>query len=147
MRRPEASRLRKINSSLFEFRVVPDALLSTGGWFEDGRFHHTLGRIAVRSKSEVIIANLLHDRDIPFRYEQPLYASDGSFYLPDFTVTWRGKDYFWEHVGMLHREDYRAHWETKRAWYETNFPGCLIVTEESSELSPQADKVIRRYFT
>ncbi len=147
MRRPEASRLRKINSSLFEFRVVPDALLSTGGWFEDGRFHHTLGRIAVRSKSEVIIANLLHDRDIPFRYEQPLYASDGSFYLPDFTVTWRGKDYFWEHVGMLHREDYRAHWKTKRAWYEKNFPGCLIVTEESSELSPQADEVIRGYFT
>ena len=147
MRRPEASRLRKINSSLFEFRVVPEALLSTGGWFEDGRFHHTLGRIAVRSKSEVIIANLLHERDIPFRYEQALYASDGSFYLPDFTVTWRGKDYFWEHVGMLHREDYRAHWETKRAWYDTNFPGCLIVTEESSELSAQADGVIRRYFT
>lgn len=146
MCRPEASRLRKINSSLFEFRVVPDALLSVGGWFEDGRFHHTLAEIAVRSKSEVIIANMLQERDIPFRYEQPLYASDGSLYLPDFTVTWRGKDYFWEHVGMLHREDYRAHWEAKKAWYERNFPGCLILTEESSELSTAAEGVIRRYF-
>ena len=147
MRRPEASRLRRINSSLFEFRVVPDTLLSIGGWYEDGRIHHTLARIAVRSKSEVIIANMLHERDVPFRYEQPLYAADGAFYLPDFTVTWRGKNYFWEHVGMLHRENYRAHWEKKRDWYERNFPGSLIVTEESVELSPQADEVIRRHFT
>ena len=146
MHRPEASRLRRINSSLFEFRAVPDALRKVGGWYEDGRIHHTVAGTAVRSKSEVIIANMLHERDIPFRYEQPLYARDGSFYLPDFTVTWRGKDYFWEHVGMLDREDYRAHWKTKRAWYEENFPGCLIVTEESSELSPQADGVIRRFF-
>jgi exodeoxyribonuclease V alpha subunit len=147
MRRPEASRLRRINSSLFEFRIVPDTLLSVGGWYEDGRIHHTLAQVAVRSKSEVIIANMLHERDIPFRYEQPLYAADGSFYLPDFTVTWRGKDFYWEHVGMLHRDDYRAHWEKKRAWYERNFPGCLIMTEESAELSPEANEVIGRYFT
>ena len=147
MRRPEASQLRRINSSLFEFRAVPDTFLSVAGWYEDGRIHETLAEIAVRSKSEVIIANMLHERDVPFRYEQPLYADDGSFYLPDFTVTWRGKDYFWEHVGMLHREDYRAHWNTKRDWYERNFPGCLIVTEESAELSPQADEVIRKYFS
>ena len=147
MRRPEASRLRRINSSLFQLRVVPEKLLSVGGWYDDGRIHHTLAEIAVRSKSEVIIANMLHERDIPFRYEQPLYAADGSFYLPDFTVTWRGKDYFWEHVGMLHREDYRAHWEKKRAWYERNFADRLIVTEESVELSPQADEMILKYFT
>ena len=64
MRRPEASRLRRINSSLFEFRVVPDTLLSIGGWYEDGRIHQTLAQIAVRSKSEVIIANMLHERDV-----------------------------------------------------------------------------------
>ena len=146
MRRPEASRLRRINSSLFDFRVVPDALLSVSGWYADGRIHQSLAEIAVRSKSEVIISNMLHERDIPFRYEQPLYASDGSFYLPDFTVTWRGKDFFWEHVGMLHRDDYRAHWDKKRIWYERFFPGQLITTEESGELSKQADDVIRTYF-
>ena len=135
MRWPEASWLWRINSSLFEFRIVPDTLLSIGGWYEDGRVHHTLAQIAVRFKSEVIIANMLHERDVPFRYEQSLYAANCSFYLPDFTVTWRGKDCFWEHVGMLHREDYRAYWEKKRAWYEKNFPCLFTVTEESAELS------------
>ena len=46
----------------------------------------------VRSKSQVIIANMLFDRDIPFRYERPMYAQDGTFHLPDFTVTWRGEE-------------------------------------------------------
>ncbi|MFW6105688.1 MAG: hypothetical protein ACOC7P_03810 [Chloroflexota bacterium] len=32
----------------------------------------TLADIMVRSKSEVIIANILFDRDIRFRYEVPL---------------------------------------------------------------------------
>lgn len=147
MRRIEASKLRRINSSLFSFRAVPDILLSVDGWYEDGRIHHTLADVVVRSKSEVIIANMLHERGIPFQYEQPLYACDGTFYLPDFTITWRGTEYFWEHVGMLHRDDYRAHWEKKRAWYEHFFPGRLIVTEEAADLSKQADDVIRKYFT
>jgi len=147
MRRPEASWLRRINSSLFSFRPVPDAILAVSGWYEDGRIHQTLADVVVRSKSEVIIANMLFERNIPFRYEQPLFAPDGTFYLPDFTITWRGTDYYWEHVGMLHREDYRAHWEKKRAWYERFFKGRLIITEEGSDLSKQANDVIQRYFT
>ena len=147
MRRLEASRLRRINSSLFTFYPVPEALLTVSGWYEDGRIHQTLADVVVRSKSEVIIANMLFERDIPFRYEHPIFASDGTFYLPDFTITWRGTDYFWEHVGMIHRDDYRAHWEKKRAWYERFFKGRLIITEESVDLSKQADEVIRRFFT
>jgi len=146
MRRPEASWLRRINSSLFSFRPVPDAILAVSGWYEDGRIHQTLADVVVRSKSEVIIANMLFERDIPFSYEQPLFAPDGTFYLPDFSITWRGTDYYWEHVGMLHREDYRAHWEKKRAWYERFFKGRLIITEEGSDLSKQANDVIQRYF-
>ena len=48
---------------------------------------------------------------------------------------------------MLHRDDYRAHWEKKRAWYERFFKKQLVVTEEAGDLSKQADDVIRRYFT
>jgi hypothetical protein len=146
MRRLEASRLRRISSSLFKFSPAPEALISIGGWYEDGRIHHTLADAVVRSKSEVIIANMLYERDIPFRYEQPLHAPDRSLYIPDFTITWRGTDYYWEHVGMLDRDDYRAHWERKRDWYRRFFPGRLIITEESGELSKQTDEVIRRYF-
>jgi len=147
MSRLEASRLRRINSSLFTFRSVPDALLAVSGWYEDGHIHQTLAEAVVRSKSEVIIANMLYERDIPFRYEQPLFAADGTFYLPDFTINWRGTDYFWEHVGMLHREDYRAHWDKKRAWYEHFFNGRLIITQEAGDLSKQADEVIQKFFT
>ena len=146
MRRPHKSYLELINSSLFEFRAVPEALLSLGSWYEEGKIHETLAEVMVRSKSEVIIANMLHEREIPFTYENPLYAPDGTFYLPDFTVTWRGENYFWEHVGMLHRRDYRQHWEKKRTWYEKFFPGKLIITEESGHLSLDADEVIRNQF-
>lgn len=146
MRRSEASRLRHINSSLFAFRPVPEALLSIKGWYEDGRILYTLADILVRSKSEVIIANMLHERDIPFRYEQPLFAPDGSFYLPDFKINWRGTEFFWEHVGLLQHDSYRAHWKKKRAWYKKDFPGRLVITEESAELSIKADEVIKNYF-
>lgn len=147
MRRLEASKLRRINSSLVRFRAVPEALLEVSGWYEDGRIHHTLADVVVRSKSEVIIANMLHERGISFRYERPLRAPDGTFYLPDFTITWRGADHYWEHVGLIHDEDYRKHWETKKAWYERFFSGCLIITEEGGDLSKQANEIIKKYFT
>ncbi len=89
MRRPERSYLVGINSSLFEFRPIPEAFQTIGSWYEEGKIHRTLTDFMVRSKSEVIIANMLAERDIPFRYEVALYAPDGTFYLPDFTVTAR----------------------------------------------------------
>ena len=49
-------------------------------------------------------------------------------------------------LGLLTRPKYRAKWEEKKKWYETNFPGYLLVTEEGSELSKMADKVIRDTF-
>jgi hypothetical protein len=101
----------------------------------------------VRSKSEVIIANMMAEREIPFLYEVPLYAPDGTFYLPDFTVTARGETWYWEHVGRLDLEEYRNHWETKKAWYDRFFPGRLIITTESGDLSQQADGIIRTSFS
>ena len=92
LRRPEKSHLLVINSSLFKFVPVSEDLLNMAEWYEEGKIHRALADIMVRSKSEVIIANLLFDRDIPFRYEIPLFAPDGTFYLPDFTITWRGRN-------------------------------------------------------
>src|SRR3546814_20190696 len=54
--------------------------------YESGKIHEALSGDKVRSKSEVIIANLHHQAGIPFTYEEPLYAEDGSFFLPDFTL-------------------------------------------------------------
>lgn len=146
MRRLEMSHLLRINSSLFDFRKVPQPLLDMGGWYEEGKIHEALAGCMVRSKSEVIIANLLTKAEIPFVYEIPLFAPDGTMYLPDFTVEWRGQKYFWEHLGMLEKPSYRQRWEDKRKWYDQHFPGMLIVTEESKHLSKVADKLIRERF-
>ncbi|MFA6715614.1 MAG: AAA family ATPase [Victivallaceae bacterium] len=148
MSRPEASRLLGINSSLFDFHVVPDEFndLKREGFLEQYRIHKTLADIMVRSKSEVIIANLLFDRDIPFFYEKPLYARDGSFFLPDFTINWHGEEYYWEHLGLLEQRKYRDHWAEKKAWYDVNFPGKLLTTEESGNLSKDAIAVVTRRF-
>jgi len=100
----------------------------------------------VRSKSEVIIANLLAAAKVPFRYEIPLFAPDGTFYLPDFTIEWRGQKFFWEHLGMLDKPDYKQKWEIKRQWYLQHFPAALLVTEESPKLSKTAQCLIEKTF-
>ena len=71
-----------------------------------------------------------------------MYAPDGTMYLPDFTVVFRGEIYYWEHLGMLDNKKYREHWETKEKWYQKHFPGKLLVTKEGSDLSKQAQAII-----
>jgi hypothetical protein len=80
-------------------------------------------------------------------YEKPLYAPDGSFYLPDFIITWRGERFFWEHLGLLVRDEYRRKWQTKREWYERHFPGRLVTTEEGANLSKDALALIQKHFS
>jgi len=136
-RRPENAQIGLINSSLFDgfFRAVPDELINRKGWYEEGLIHEALSGDMVRSKSELVIANLLHERGIPFSYEVLLRAPDGTMYLPDFTVTWQGETWFWEHWGMMSSDKYQDHRERKIAWYEKHFPGRLIETFENRKLS------------
>jgi hypothetical protein len=100
----------------------------------------------VRSKSEVIIANMLFERDIRFKYETVLTAPDGTFYLPDFTIIWSGEHLYWEHWGRMDDEKYRNHRTEKVKWYKKNFPDRLIETFESSTLSTDADVLIKKHF-
>lgn len=146
--RAEYSQLNKINSSLFEFRPVPEELLNLSEWYEEGKIHKTLAEIMVQSKSEVIIANLLFERGIPFKYDVPLYAPDGTFYRPDFAITWKGEEWYWEHLGMLDKEEYRNHWEAKKKWYEKHgFSKRLIATDEKKGIdSKKFEQIIQKYF-
>ena len=148
LRRREHSHLIRINSSLFHFTPVPEEFQNIFEWYEEGKIHRTLADYMVRSKSEVIIANILFDRDIPFQYEVPLRAPDGTTVLPDFTITLRGETWYWEHEGMLHLEDYRRRQEEKHAWYKKHgFSERLIVTQESSGFDSQAvEKIIKETF-
>jgi exodeoxyribonuclease V alpha subunit len=147
LRRPESSHLQMINSSLFDFEPVPEEFLNIHSWYEEGKIHRTLSDYMVRSKSEVIIANMLYERDIPFKYEVQCFAPDGTFYLPDFTITWRGEEWYWEHLGLIDKEQYKNHWETKKAWYDKYFPGRLVTTIESPNISRDAEDLIRTHFS
>ena len=114
-----------------------------GDWYEAGRIHEAITGDMVRSKSEVIIANMLHERGMSFWYEKPLIAADGTMYLPDFTIQHRGEEYFWEHLGMLSKPEYVEHWRDKKKWYDEHFPGRLLTTEEGADLSKAANAVIK----
>lgn len=65
---------------------------------------------------------MLCERDIPFKYEEPLFAPDGTMYLPYFTVKFRVEEYYWEHVGRTYDAGYMAHWAKKEAWYQEKLP-------------------------
>jgi hypothetical protein len=55
-------------------------------FLEEGLIHRTSRGELVRSKSEVIIANLLHTLGITYAYEQSFTGQDGSVRYPDFTI-------------------------------------------------------------
>lgn len=110
--------------------------------FNLNKIHKTADGNFVRSKSEVIIANLLHAAGINYRYEKPL-EFDGGKILPDFTIYLSGgRKIFWEHVGMLGVEEYDRRWAEKLRVYEKFFPGQLMKTYESGNLSCDAKKII-----
>lgn len=141
LRRRENSHLIKINSSLFNFTPVPEEFQNMFDWYEEGKIHKTLAEYMVRSKSEVIIANMFFERDIPFQYEAPLKAPDGTIVLPDFTIKWRGETWYWEHEGMLHIEKYRNRQEVKHEWYKKHgYAEQLIITKESAGFDSQEVK-------
>jgi ATP-dependent DNA helicase RecQ len=114
--------------------------------FNRAKVHQTLAGELVRSKNEVIIANMLYQAGIPYTYEERLFAPDGSNRLPDFTIRFNGKVYYWEHLGLLDQEDYQREWQEKSAWYQRTFPGQLITTEETNNLSPEASRLILTTF-
>jgi hypothetical protein len=138
------SNLRKINSSIFEFSPLPDEIIypSLCNWYEESKKNSTLSKYYVRSKSEMNIANILSLRDIPFEYEKPLFAKDGTMYLPDFTITYKGRTYYWEHIGRLDLPEYEKHWKEKEEWYHNFFPDQLIKTYESNNQTKDIENII-----
>ena len=97
----------------------------------------------VRSKSELLIAEALLEAGVEFEYERRLTLGGVSRY-PDFTIEddISGRKIYWEHLGMLDNQSYRAKWEQKLAWYRKNgvelydednqAPSVLVTTTDSS---------------
>ena len=82
----------------------------------------------VRSKSEVIIANLLHQhrKDLDYKYERPLMLrskNGGEITIhPDFTIINRntGKIYYYEHAGKMDDPKYTLDFVRKMELYTAN---------------------------
>lgn len=88
----------------------------------EGLIHRTERGEKVRSKSEAIIANILHNLGLDYRYEYPVegHVRPG-IRRPDFVLFDKAHSpILWEHLGMLDDPDYRARWSAKQEWYEAN---------------------------
>ena len=100
----------------------------------------------VRSKSELNIANILYNMNIPYKYECPLVLSSGYVIHPDFTILdiRRRCEVYWEHRGMMDDEGYLKHTMQRIKDYirEGIMVGDrLIITEESSFMPLGTDEI------
>jgi hypothetical protein len=98
---------------------APDPFTTAQGVLLDGsHVHRSANKELMRSKSEVIVANVLRSLGIEYSYEELLRMPDGGVREPDFTIRRPGRSpIYWEHLGMLDLAGYRADWEAKLAWY------------------------------
>lgn len=99
----------------------------------------------VRSKEELLISNLLFDSNISYSYEKKLVAENGTYKLPDFTVIDKfGREWHWEHLGMLNDPKYREDWFNKNRWYRDNFPKNLLITVGGKTLASDSQDYISK---
>ena len=91
----------------------------------------------VQSKIEYIIYRTLQEARnagrLSFEYEPKIELPiDGRRITvkPDFVIQVRGKTFYWEHLGMLDRQDYGSLWRSRRASYETEGLSDVLVTTD-----------------
>jgi hypothetical protein len=114
---------------LFVLAVPPE---SVDRFYAEHLIHRTATGAMVRSKSEVIVADTLTRLGISYEYEKKLSAPDepSDFRLPDFTASYEGDTFYWEHLGMLTVPSCREQWDRKRQWYEANGYWDRVITSE-----------------
>ena len=110
--------------------------------------------IRVRSKTELIIAEMLEKKKIPYHYEKPLLLSGQGIVHPDFTVlnVRKRKTLYYEHMGMMDDAEYRDHALERINQYIRSgyYPGNqLVLTHETAARPIRTgilEKVIEEYF-
>ncbi|MGV3724787.1 MAG: ATP-dependent DNA helicase, partial [Actinomycetota bacterium] len=143
--RPERSETTRRNTNLFR-GAVRERIDTTP--FAEHLIHRTEKGHMVRSKSELVIANMLHRMGLEYQYERLLEGTTRAGRLrPDFSfIDAAGDVVIWEHLGMLSREDYRVGWEWKRAWYAENCyrEGETLFTSQDDERGGLDSDAIRQ---
>ena len=156
-------RFEEIYDSLHEIRknlVIPAALTDKMyvekwlarpyekmGFNDNAPGYFTEGRVRVRSKSELIIANRFEKYHVPFLYEVPVYIN-GNIFRPDFLVLKMPgrKEFYWEHLGMLDYEDYSSRNTRKISTYSQagiTVGDNLILTFETGQAPLDTDNIDR----
>lgn len=101
--------------------------------------HKTVSGERVRSKSEAMIAMLLHLNAIPYRYECAL-SLGGVTLFPDFTIRHPGTGalYYWEHFGLMDDPAYAKNAGSKLSLYAANgiIPSVHLITTYETKAYP-----------
>lgn len=116
------------------------ASYQTKGFSEDDPEYYSEKDERMRSKSEVLIANLLIKYDIPYHYEKPLVLKNYGTVYPDFTILdeRNRQELYWEHLGMMDDLAYCEKSLAKITTYEKNglyLGDRLLVTYETKKQS------------
>lgn len=106
------------------------------GWFDDRLIHHAIDGTRLRSKSELVIYNMLLEAGIKPLYEKEIKWDDGKV-LPDFTIIGKNGPIYWEHLGMLDNSWYAQHWQEKKKLYANHG-----ISEERKNLLLSMDEPI-----
>lgn len=146
------SEVAKRFTCLFE---APDIVEYKKKYYEQSLIHRTLKGELVRSKSEVIIANMLYEAGIDYEYEKELDLGKDGIRIPDFTIedAESGLCFYWEHCGMLSDAAYNQHWQEKKELYAKHdiIEGDnLIISEDSLNGgidSSEIKRLINTYLT
>lgn len=115
--------------------------------------HKTISGNVVRSKSEALIDTFLYKNKIPFRYECELELGD-TILFPDFTIRHpeTGKEYYWEHFGLMDDSRYNKNAFSKLQLYSNNgiIPGVQLITTYETKDTPLSaelvEKLVEYYF-
>lgn len=89
------------------------------GWYDERLIHRAIDGTLLRSKSELVIYNMLLAAELRPAYELRLIWEDGEV-LPDFTINTGTENIYWEHLGMLGNVRYNAHWKYKKQLYSAH---------------------------
>lgn len=108
--------------------------------------YQTLKNELVRSKSEIIIANLLNARKIPYHYEYPVRLSNGAILYPDFFCLNKRtrQEFYWEHCGKMDDPDYSEYMIQRIADYSKIgiIPGKNLILSFETAKTPLETKAV-----
>ena len=118
-------------------RAWENETYATNPYYPEQKVYSTKKDELVRSKSEVMLADMYYEMGIPYRYEAELILQNGKKKYPDFTLLKVGtrEIIYHEHLGLLDDEEYRENNFAKLEEYRKNgidMGRNLILTYEAA---------------